>query len=66
MTFERSLARLDEILEQLSNGDTTLEASLSLYTEGAALIEKCTKELSEAKLKIERLSLKDGVEDNGL
>ena len=66
MTFEQSIARLDEILEQLSNGDTTLEASLSLYAEGAALIESCTKQLSEAKLKIERLSLKKEVSEDEL
>ena len=66
MTFEQSLARLDEILEQLSNGDTALETSLSLYAEGAALIESCTKELAEAKLKIERISLKKEVSENEL
>jgi len=61
MTFEQSIARLDDILEQLSKGDIALETSLSLYAEGAALIESCTRELSEAKLKIERLSLKKEV-----
>ncbi len=66
MTFEASLARLDDILEQLSNGDIALENALSLYAEGAALIENCTKELSEAKLKIERLSLKKEVAEDEL
>ena len=66
MTFESSLARLDEIIVRLSDGDTTLEDSLSLYAEGAALIESCTKELSEAKLKIERLSLKNEVSEDEL
>jgi len=66
MTFEQSLARLDDILAQLTDGDISLEQSLSLYSEGAALIENCTKELNEAKLKIEHLSLKKEVTSDGL
>ena len=66
MTFESSLARLDQILAQLSDGDIALEQSLALYAEGAALIESCTKQLSEAKLEIERLSLKNEVAEDEL
>ncbi|KAF5041308.1 Exodeoxyribonuclease 7 small subunit [anaerobic digester metagenome] len=55
MTFEQALARLDEITALLSNGSTSLEQSLSLYAEGAGLIESCTQQLNEAKTKIETL-----------
>lgn len=64
MTFEESLLRLDEITQLLSDGSTTLEQSLELYAEGAALIDKCSKELNDAKLKIEKLAfVKEGSGD---
>ena len=55
MTFEQALTRLDEITALLSNGSTTLEQSLALYAEGAGLIESCSKQLNDAKTKIEKL-----------
>lgn len=64
MTFEQALSRLDEITALLSDGNTTLEQSLSLYAEGAALIESCSTQLNDAKVKIETLSfLKEGQSD---
>ena len=57
MTFEQSIERLDEIISLLSNEKVTLEQALSLYSEGAALIERASKELSKAKLKIEKLNI---------
>lgn len=55
MSFERDMARLDEIVALLSDSATTLERSLELYTEGAELIGRCDKRLSEARLTIETL-----------
>ena len=66
MTFEQSVARLDEIIALLSNENTTLEQSLELYSEGAALIESASKQLSDAKLKIEKLNLKKEVTSDEL
>lgn len=64
MTFEKSIDRLDEIIDMLSNGDTTLDQSLKLYAEGAKLIASCQKQLDNAQLKIEQLSaLKEGIAD---
>ncbi len=65
MTFEQSLQRLDEIVAQLGDGNTPLEQSLALYAEGAALIERCNRELGEAKLKLETLGLQKDGETNG-
>lgn len=64
MTFEKSVARLDEIIAMLSNGETTLDQSLKLYAEGAKLISACQKQLDSAQLKIEQLSaIKEGSGD---
>ena len=56
MTFEEKLARLSEIVERLEGKTMGLEESLKLYQEGKALSAELTKELEEAKLKIEELS----------
>lgn len=54
-TFEQMLVRLDEIVRLLEKGDTPLEESLSLYTEGAELIRLCTKQLDDAEQTVVRL-----------
>lgn len=55
MSFEQALARLDEIVQRLDSGESTLEESLKLYSEGAELVAFCEGTLGAAKLKIETL-----------
>ncbi len=47
--FEEMLQRLEIIVRTLEKGDTPLEDSLTLYTEGAELIRRCTARLAEAE-----------------
>ena len=56
MSFEQAMARLDEIVALLSDGETTLEQSLTLYAEGAALIGQCNQQLGDAKIKLETIA----------
>jgi len=73
--FESALARLEEITELLESGETELEKSLELYTEGVEIAAFCGKKLSEAEKKIivlkeknEKIiesSLNDGEEETG-
>ncbi|HTG01506.1 MAG TPA: exodeoxyribonuclease VII small subunit [Nitrospirota bacterium] len=56
--FEAALARLEEIVQVLEQGDTPLEQSLKLYEEGIKLSRLCNKRLDEAERKVEIL-LKD-------
>ena len=55
MSFEESLARLDEIVKHLENGDLPLEESMKFFEEGTALIASCTKLLDEAEQKVVKL-----------
>lgn len=55
LTFEQSLARLDEIVKHLERGDLPLADSLKLFEEGTALIAGCGKMLDEAEQKVVKL-----------
>ncbi len=55
LTFEQSLARLDEIVKHLEKGDLPLADSLKLFEEGTALIAGCGKMLDEAEQKVVKL-----------
>jgi exodeoxyribonuclease VII small subunit len=56
--FEASMARLEEIVQELEKGDVPLEQSLKLFEEGIRLSRICNKRLEEAERKVEIL-LKD-------
>ncbi len=55
MTFEESVARLDEIVKTLERGDKPLEEALALFEEGTRLIRSCGKTLDEAEQKVVKL-----------
>ncbi|MFH2036437.1 MAG: exodeoxyribonuclease VII small subunit, partial [Candidatus Zixiibacteriota bacterium] len=50
--FESALNRLEEITDQLESGESNLDESLALYTEGIELAGFCNKKLTEAEKKI--------------
>ena len=53
--FERSFARLEEILERMNAGNVSLDESLKLYEEADHLIAGCGKKLNAAETRIEML-----------
>ena len=55
-TFEHALHRLEEIVERLEQGDVPLEESIGMYEEGLALAKACMEKLSQAEVKLKRLS----------
>ena len=55
MSFEQSLARLDEIVRHLEKGDLPLDDSLSLFEEGTGLIRRCGAMLDEAEQQLVKL-----------
>ncbi len=56
--FETALARLEELVQELEQGDLPLEQSLKLFEEGIKLSRVCNTRLEEAERKVEIL-LKD-------
>ena len=55
LTFEESLARLEEIVRHLEKGDLPLGDTLKLYEEGTGLIASCSTMLDEAEQKVVKL-----------
>ena len=56
MSFEESVARLEQIVKDLENGKAPLSDSLALFEEGVALVRACTEELDKAEKKIIELT----------
>ena len=55
VTFEQAMARLEEIVKQLEQGDAPLEDALALFEEGTRLMKKCTTQLDKAEQKVSLL-----------
>ena len=53
--FEEAVKRLEEIVQQMEQGNVSLEDSLKLFEEGSGLAALCTKQLDDAELKVVRL-----------
>ena len=53
--FEKSMQRLEEIVEKLEKGNLPLRESLKLFEEGTRLSRLCAKRLEEAEKKVELL-----------
>ena len=52
LTFEQSMARLEEIVALLERGEAPLEQSLTLFEEGAGLLGSCSTLLDQAEQKV--------------
>lgn len=55
MDFEKKLNRLEEIVETLEKGETSLEDSLKSFEEGVKLSRQCNEQLNKAELKVKTL-----------
>jgi exodeoxyribonuclease VII small subunit len=60
--FERSLARLEEIVRKLENTNLSLDDAMKLFEEGVALSRDCQKQLEQAEGRVEVLMKKAGGE----
>lgn len=53
--FERSLARLEEVVRRLESPQLSLDDAMQLFEEGVALSRECQKQLEEAEGRVEIL-----------
>ena len=59
-SFESSLKRLEQIVNEMENAELDIDKSMKLFEEGVSLVKECSSKLNEAKKKIEMLTEKDG------
>ena len=55
-TYEVKVEQLKRIIDKIEDGNTSLDESMRLYEQGAALIKQCETLLADAELKITTLS----------
>jgi exodeoxyribonuclease VII small subunit len=53
--FERSLARLEEVVKRLENANLSLDEAMKLFEEGVQLSRECQKQLEQAEGRVEIL-----------
>ncbi len=58
--FEKSLERLEAIVEEMERGDLSLEQMIKHFEEGSKLVTLCSSKLNEVEQKIEKLVKKGG------
>ncbi len=58
--FEKSLERLETLVNEMESGDLPLEEMIKHFEEGSKLVTLCSKKLTEVEQKIEKLVKKNG------
>ncbi len=56
LTFDVALTKLEQLVEQLEQGDLTLEETLQRFEHGMALVRDCQAKLQCAEQRIELLA----------
>jgi exodeoxyribonuclease VII small subunit len=59
-SFEDSMKRLDEIVEQLEEDKLPLDKMIALYEEGVSLARACGEKLEAAEQKVKLIAKKAG------
>ncbi len=60
--FEKSLERLETLVNEMESGELALEEMIKHFEEGSKLVTLCSKKLNEVEQKIEKLVKKgDGL-----
>ena len=59
-TFEEGLSRLEELIQELEDGELDLDRSLAVFEEGMRLCRTCLEKLQSAEQRVERILLDTG------
>jgi exodeoxyribonuclease VII small subunit len=60
LPFEAALAKLEQVVDRLEQGDLELEASLAAFEEGVRLSRRCASQLDAAEQRVEVLTREGG------
>ncbi len=59
MTLEETFAKIDEVMEKLSDDTLPLEESFAVYKEGMEHLDSCRKIIEDVEKKYEELAADD-------
>ncbi len=59
LDFETALGELEDIVQRLESGDTSLEGAIDAYERGVLLKKHCEGKLRDAQLRVDKIA-KDG------
>ncbi len=60
--FEEALEQLEDLVEQMEDGDLTLEESLAAFEKGVRIARECQLALQQAEQRVQILLKQDGTE----
>ena len=60
INFEKSLSDLETLVEEMEQGDLSLEDALKHFEKGIGLTTECQQALQNAELKVQELVEKNG------
>ena len=60
VNFEKALAELEKLVEEMEQGNLSLEESLKRFEKGIALTSDCQQALQKAELKVQELIERNG------
>lgn len=63
INFETSLEQLEQLVQQIENGDLTLQQSLEVFEQGIKLTKQCQKALEQAEQKVKILTADESLEE---
>ncbi|MBM7651563.1 exodeoxyribonuclease VII small subunit [Neobacillus cucumis] len=60
LTFEEAMAKLEQIVEKLEEGDVPLEEAITFYKEGMELSKLCHDKLKTVEEQLTQIITEDG------
>ena len=60
LNFEKALKELESLIEDMEQGELSLEDSLKRFEKGISLTAECQQALQKAELKVQELVEKNG------
>lgn len=64
ITFESSMARLDEIVNELEKNERPLDESIKLFEEWLKLVSSCNEKLNDFEKQVKEIMERSGGESN--
>ena len=61
--FEKSINRLEELVDKMESGESSLEQNLEWFEEGMDLIKTCQTHLADADKRVQELIKSSGSEN---